>query len=140
VNLPGAEVPETTSMAIEYPENYLAVFTVGYKAMRYAPTNDQLEQFHGSKARLDMGREGYALYPQSDAVDMFPTVEKKQPGSFGGATRAHIRNFLECVRSRKDPNATVEMGQQTSVVLCMAMDALRGGRRLKWNSAERRAE
>ncbi|HUJ23846.1 MAG TPA: Gfo/Idh/MocA family oxidoreductase [Bryobacteraceae bacterium] len=140
VNLPGAEVPETTSMAIEYPENYLAVFTVGYKAMRYAPTNDQLEQFHGSKARLDMGREGYALYPQSDAVDTFPTVEKKQPGSFGGATRAHIRNFLECVRSRKDPNATVEMGQQTSVVLCMAMDALRGGRRLKWNSAERRAE
>jgi predicted dehydrogenase len=31
-NLPGAEVPETASVAIEYPENYLATFTIGYKA------------------------------------------------------------------------------------------------------------
>ncbi len=140
VNLEGAEVPETTSMAIEYPENYLAVFTVGYKAMHYAPANDQMKQFHGSKARLDMGRESYAIYPQSDAAEMFPSVEKKQPGSFEGATRAHIRNFMECVRSRRDPNATVEMGQQTSVVLAMAIEALRTGRRMKWNAAARKVE
>lgn len=140
VNLPGAEVPETTSMAVEYPENYLAVFTVGYKAMRYAPANDQMKQFHGSKARLDMSREGYALYPQSDAVDMFPTIEKRQPGSFESATRAHIRNFLECIRSRKDPNTTVEMGQQTTVVLAMAVAALRSGRRMKWNAVQRKME
>jgi predicted dehydrogenase len=139
-NLAGAEIPETTSMAIEYPENYLAVFTVGYKAMRYAPANDQMKQFHGAKARLDMGREGYALYPQSDAVEIFPTIEKKRPGSFEGATRAHIHNFMECVQSRKDPNATVEMGQQTSVVLAMAIESLRSGRRVKWNGAVKRVE
>jgi predicted dehydrogenase len=140
VNLAGAEIPETTSMAIEYPENYLAVFTVGYKAMRYAPANDQMKQYHGSKARLDMGREGYALYQQSEAAEIFPTIEKRRPGSFESATRAHIRNFMECVQSRKDPNATVEMGQQTSVVLVMALDALRSGRRVKWNGTARRVE
>jgi hypothetical protein len=91
VNLAGAEIPETPSMSIEYPENYLAVFTVGYKAMRYAPANDQMKQFHGSKARLDMGRESYALYPQSDAVEMFPMIEKRRPGSFESATRADKR-------------------------------------------------
>jgi predicted dehydrogenase len=140
VNLAGAEIPETTSMAIEYPENYLAVFTVGYKAMRYAPANDQMKQFHGSKARLDMGREGYALYQQSEATEIFPTIEKRQPGSFESATRAHIRNFMECVQSRKDPNATVEMGQQTSVVLSMAIESLRSGRRMKWNGTAKRVE
>ena len=140
VNLAGAEIPETTSMAIEYPENYLAVFTVGYKCMHYAPANDQMKQFHGSKARLDMGREGYALYPQSDAVEMFPTVEKRRPGSFESATRAHIRNFMEAVRSRQDPSATVEMGQQTSVVLAMAVEALRSGRRMKWNASAKKME
>jgi len=140
VNLAGAEIPETTCMAVEYPENYLAVFTVGYKAMRYAPANDQMKQFHGSKARLDMGREGYALYQQSEAAEIFPTIEKRRPGSFESATRAHIRNFMECVQSRKDPNATVEMGQQTSVVLAMALEALRSGRRVKWNGAAKRVE
>jgi predicted dehydrogenase len=132
-NLEGAEVPETTCMCIEYPENYLAVFTVGYKAMRYAPINDQLKQFHGSKARFDLGRESYALYPESTAVDLKPSRETRRPGSFEPATRAHIRNFLDCIRTRKDPNATVEMGQHTNVVLCLAMDALRSGRRIQYN-------
>jgi predicted dehydrogenase len=140
VNLAGAEVPETTSMAIEYPEDYLAVFTLGYKAMHYASTNDQMNQFHGAKARLDMGRESYALYPQTDEVEMKPAIEMRRPGSFDTATRAHIRNFLECVRSRQDPNATVETGQQTAVVLSMAIDALRQGRRLKWNADKRKVE
>jgi len=140
VGLKGAEVPETTVMNIEYPENYLATFTVGYKAMRYAMINDQCKQFHGSKARFDMGREFYSLWPQSTEPDMKPSLEKRRPGSFEPATRAHIRNFLECIQTRKDPNATVEMGQHTNVVLCMAVEALRQGRRMKWNGAARRVE
>lgn len=52
---------------------------------------------------------------------------------------AHIRNFLECIRSRKDPNATVEMAQTTVIVLCMAMDSMRKGRRLRWDAGQRRA-
>ena len=139
-NTEGAEVPETASMSVEYPENYLAIFTLGYKAMRYNAYNDQLKQFHGSKARFDVGREWFALYPESTALEMKPSIEKRAPGSFEPASRAHIRNFLDCVRSRKDPNATVEMGQYTNVALCMAMDSLRQGRRLRWNPSTRRVE
>jgi predicted dehydrogenase len=139
-NLPGAEVPETASLIIEYPENYLATFTLGYKAMRYNPFNDQIQQFHGSKARLDVGRESYALYPESRAVEMKAETEVKRPGSFNPATRSHIRNFLDCVRSRKQPNAPVEGGNATNIVLVMAMESLRTGRRLRWNSAARRSE
>lgn len=140
VNLPGAEVPETASMTIEYPENYLATFTIGYKAMRYNAFNDQLKQFHGTQARFDVGREWYTLYPQQSTVEMTPAMEAKRPGSFESASRAHIRNFLDCVKSRKEPNAPVEAGQATNIVLCMAMESLRTGRRLKWNSAARKVE
>jgi predicted dehydrogenase len=139
-NLPGAEVPETATIAIEYPKNYFATFTLGYKAMHYNPYNDQLKQFHGSKARLDVGREWYALYPESTQIDMQPAASDRRPGTFNSATRAHIRNFLDCMRTRRDPNAPVEAGNATSIVLAMAMDSLRRGRRLKWNSAARIAE
>lgn len=139
-NLEGAEVPETTCMCVEYPENFLAVFTCGYKAMRYAPINDQCKQFNGSEARFDVGREFYAYYPQSRDEDLRPLFEKRRPGSFASATRAHLRNFLECVRTRQQPNATVEMGNWTNVTLCLAMEALRKGQRLKWNANERRIE
>lgn len=140
VNLKGAEIPETATMAMEFPNNYLATFTIGYKAMRYRTINDQLAQFHGSAARLDMGREGYALYPESQEIDMKPTVNVRQPGSFNRAVRDHIRNFLECIETRRDPNATVEMGQATNIVLVMALESLRNGRRVRWNAAQRRTE
>ena len=52
----------------------------------------------------------------------------------------HIRNFLECLRTREDPNATIEMGQYTNVTLCMAGESLRSGRRVRFNAAERRTE
>ena len=140
-NLQPAEVPETTCMCIEYPENYMAVFTVGYKAMRYAGLNDQLTQYHGSKARFDMGRESYALYLEDPkALEMKPSLEKKQPGAFNGAVRAHIRNFLECVKSRKDPNGPVELGQQTNITLCMAMESLKKQRRIRWNATAKKME
>ncbi|MCC7155436.1 MAG: Gfo/Idh/MocA family oxidoreductase [Bryobacterales bacterium] len=140
VNLPGVEIPETASVALEYPSNFLATFTIGYKAMRYAPFNDQLKQFHGDKARLDMARESYALYPASQEIEMKPAIDVRRPKSFNSATRMHIRNFLECVESRRDPNTTVEHGRDTRIALSMAMDSLRKGVRTRWNPAARRIE
>jgi predicted dehydrogenase len=140
VNLEGAEVPETANLAIEFPQNYLATFTIGYKAMRYNGFNDQLKQFHGRKARFDVGREFYSLYPESSAVEMKPAIDMRKPGSFNITTVSHIRNFMESMRSRKEPSAPVEAGQATNIVLCMAMDSLRQGRRLKWNAQARRVE
>lgn len=140
VHLQGAEIPETASVSLEYPEDYLAVFTIGYKAMRYHPSLDQMKQFHGSKARLDVGREGYWLYEESAKPDLAPVKEVVRPGSFAAATRDHIRNFLECVRSRRQPNATAEDGLATAISLCLTLDSLRAGKRLRWNESARRAE
>jgi predicted dehydrogenase len=134
----GAEVPETASISMEFP-GYLAVFTLGYRAMRYHAFNDQIQQYHGDKARLDLGRESYALYPQTLERDVKAAAEAKAPGAFFNfATLNHIRNFLECTLSRKEPNAPVEGGQATNIVLCMAMESLRSGKRLRWDAAARR--
>lgn len=138
----GAEVPETTTLLAEYDSpagGVLANFSVGYKAMRYAGFLDQISQYHGTRARMDVGRESYALYREDPrAIELKPEKENKRPGSFSSATRQHIRNFLECVRTRQQPNATVEMGQWTNVVLCMAMESLKSGRRVTFDTAWRR--
>jgi len=141
VNLKPAEIPETASINLEYArENCFATFTIGYKAMRYHTHNDQLAQYHGSKARLDVGREWYTLWPEQPVLQMKADVAKDEPGAFDRATREHIRNFLECVRSRKDPNAPVEDGMRTSVALAMTLESLRKGRRVRWDAAGRRTE
>jgi predicted dehydrogenase len=140
VNLEGAEITDTASILIEYPENYFAVFTLGYKAMRYHPRLDQLAQFHGSRARLDVGREHFRLLPETNQPELTPEREESRPGSFAAATRDHIRNLLDCIRTRREPNAPVEAGLSAVIVLSMTLDSLRTGRRLKWNAAARRVE
>ncbi|MDZ4800828.1 MAG: Gfo/Idh/MocA family oxidoreductase [Bryobacteraceae bacterium] len=140
VNLKPAEIPETASINLEYSQvNLFATFTLGYKAMRYHTHNDQMAQYHGSKARLDVGRESYTLWPeQGAALQLRPDVTRDEPGAFNRATREHIRNFLDCIRSRKDPNAPVEEGMKTAVALVMTLESLRSGRRVKWDAANRR--
>jgi len=133
-NIKGAEVPETCTMSVEFPEGYLAIFTLGYQAMRYAGVNDQMKQFNGSKARFDVGRESYALYKEDPkALDLVADPNVRLPGSFGSAARQHIRNFLDCVRTRNEPNAPIEAGQYTNVVLCLAMESLRTHRRMQFS-------
>jgi predicted dehydrogenase len=139
-NIPGAEVPETAVLTVEFPENYLATFTIGYKGMRYNRYHDQWKEFHGANARFDVGREWYKLYPQTDGMDVKATLEKSDPGGFERSTTAHVANFLDCVRSRKEPHAPVEVGQATAIVLAMSIDSLRRGRRLVWNAAARKVE
>jgi predicted dehydrogenase len=136
--LEGAEIPETGSMIVEYPD-YLLVFTISYQAMRYRMFNDQMQQFHGAKARLDLGRESYALIPQTSAVELKAAKERRDPDSFESASRAHVRNFLECVRERKEPNAPIEVGNHVNVVNCMAIQSMRSGRKLRWDTAAQKA-
>lgn len=139
VNLKGAEIPDTANVTLEFAENYMATFTLGYKTMRYHIAQDQMKHFHGSKARLDVNREGWWLYPeQPTAKTLQASKEHVEYGNFSRATRDHLRNFEDCIKSRKDPNATVEHGLQTAIALVMTMESLRKGRRVKFDAATRR--
>ena len=137
LNLKGAEIPDTATVVLEFADNYMANFTLGYKAMRYHSSQDQMKQFHGNKARLDVNREGWWLVPESTTPELKPSRQHVEPGNFARATRDHIRNFLDCIRSRKDPNATVENGLSTAIALVMTMESLRQGRRVRFDATTR---
>jgi predicted dehydrogenase len=48
-------------------------------------------------------------------------------------TAANMRNWMECVRSRKQPNADVEAGYSHSVALCMTIAAMQTGQRVTFD-------
>gem|GEM_PF-5660254 len=67
-------------------------------------------------------------------------MQRNENAPASSALPAHIGNFLDCVRLRNDPNAAVDMSQYTTVVLAMAMESLRTGRRVKFNTAQKRIQ
>jgi hypothetical protein len=129
------ETPETVVVAAEYADDFLGVFTINYAGMHYPNRLDQLNQFDGDEARMDVGGEFLSVYkaePQTPAIT--------DRGNFDLATDAHIQNFLECVRTRKQPNRTIEKGFQAALVIQMANLSLETGRRIRWNSQTLKVE
>ena len=50
---------------------------------------------------------------------------------------AHMRNWMECVRSRKQPNAPIEAGYSHAVALIMSNASMRTGMRATFDRARR---
>lgn len=52
-------------------------------------------------------------------------------------TTSHMRNWMECVRSRKEPNAPIDAGFNHSVACIMSNAALRTGQRVTFDAKKR---
>jgi hypothetical protein len=52
------------------------------------------------------------------------------------STVTHVRNWLECMRSRQQPNAPVDAGFSHAVAGIMSSEALRQGRRMQFDAAK----
>ena len=48
---------------------------------------------------------------------------------------AHMRNFLDCIKSRKHPNADVEEGHRSAVMCHLGNIATRLNRAVQWDAA-----
>ncbi len=70
---------------------------------------------------------------QPNLLPSFSLVEHAEAASTAadtGAdpeTSANMRNWMECVRSRKTPNAPIEAGYSHSIALCMNVAAIQSG-------------
>ncbi len=49
----------------------------------------------------------------------------------------HTRNFLDCLKSRKKPNAPMEIGYSSALPCLIALEALQTGKPLGWDPAKR---
>ncbi len=73
------------------------------------------------------------LLPEVTLED--PSVQTVSSANTGGdiTTSNHMRNWMECVRSRKQPNAPVEAGYQHSIACIMTTAAARTGDKATFN-------
>jgi predicted dehydrogenase len=135
---PGVNQPESVVAIAEYPEDFIAAFSINYAAMQYRTRNDQLNQLDGDAARMDIGREELKIFAKG--AEDTPAITDKSERGFGYATDLHVQNFLECVRTRNTPAAPMRIAFQAALVVQMANMSLKQGRRLRWNAAAGKVE
>lgn len=125
-------------------------FQVLYTSRQTNAAGDVKELYfsNGGTLNLDTGKispDGGLRPNYATAMGMKPNllpekalseVAKIETAADTGAdndTTANMRNWMECVRSRKTPNADIEAGYSHSVALCMTIAALHTGQRITFD-------
>jgi predicted dehydrogenase len=73
------------------------------------------------------------LLPELSLTDMAIKVEAGANTGGDALTTAHVKNWMDCIRSRKQPNAPVEAGYSHSIATIMANAACRTGEKVTFD-------
>lgn len=121
----GADVPDTFSAVYEYP-TFLATWTLCYGNSYEDSWKIHLQ---GKKATMVIDDDGYRVFPEPWQR---PNIPPKAMHEYKGGipTDPHVKNFLECVKSRQEPNAPVEVGHNAVTGPHLANMAMRAQRRV----------
>jgi predicted dehydrogenase len=135
----GREISDTAEYVFEFPKGWLLTFS---SRLGSGPESDY-EVFYGQERTLDSrdwtSRPAANTRP-SDARDfVLPDPARGTNASFtqGGASE-HVANWIDCLISRKLPNAPIEVGFAHAVACCLGREAERTGKRMRYDAASRR--
>jgi len=88
-------------------------------------------KFIGADGWIWVNRDGISASKDEILTDPLPDNAIRLEVS-----RNHMGNFMDCVRSRKDPVAKVEDGHRSAVVGHLIIVALRSGKKFTWDPAK----
>jgi predicted dehydrogenase len=132
-NLKIWEAPDTVNATLEFPKDFMAAYLGTYVSR----VDDGGLEFRGELGTLKVDRARLAFY--RDDAAYAPGTHTPEPEiymrSSADGTVTHLRNWLDCIRSRKTPNAPIRAGHAAARTSHIANAALRGGRAVKWNAS-----
>jgi predicted dehydrogenase len=152
------EVPDTQDAIIEFPG---FTTTIEYRECTSMPYGTGMGGlvFYGTKGSMPISRAGFEIIPsprqhptnmvagiigghpvggpqpvpelKGDKVWTQPV--KDQSGDWMQQYILHIRNFLDCIKSRKRPAADVEDGHRVATTCHLTNISLQTGRKIRWD-------
>jgi predicted dehydrogenase len=130
------EAPDTVNVSLEFPKDFMAAYLGTYVSR----VDDGGLEFRGERGTLKVDRARLAFY--RDDAAWAPGTQTPEPEiyvrSSEDGTLSHLQNWLDCIRSRKMPNAPIRIGHQAARTSHIANAALRAGHKVRWNpTAER---
>jgi predicted dehydrogenase len=136
-------IPDTMEVTFEFASGRIIVFGQ-YEACDSRPLAAGGEiEFCGTLGTLYPGAEaqGYKVLPSGKGQFQKPAgkIEPQEIARMDGdLTHQHIRNFLDCVKSRGKCNCDLETGHRSTSFAHLANLALAAKSRIEWDAAKER--
>jgi len=133
-------VPDTAQAVLEFRSGRLLIF--GQYEATGTPLLLQGEvELRGTQGTAYLhGHGGYAieLARGGQFQSSQPRLKPEQGASSGNLDDAHVRNFVDCVKSRARPHADVEIGHRSTTMSLLANISLATRLRLEWDGQQER--
>lgn len=123
----GREVPDTMNVSMEHPEEILFSWDSGFGNMHLGSGVYVL----GTDATISQGQQIRLLPEKVNQPDGNEMV-----GQSKTSPRAHMQNFLDAIRTGKEPNCPFEIGFRVSIVCRMSVESYRQGRTVRWDPSK----
>lgn len=141
----GRENPDTFQAMVEYPKGFLVSYSTSFgndseSFSRYMGKNSTLINVGGEGSprwKLVEEKGNYEQNPylkRSEKFVTLPDSDRVPPTYMSDNVPFHMANWFDCLRSRKQPNATVREGYAHAVAVIMAARSYREGKKLWWDA------
>ncbi len=133
-------VPDTMESIYEFPSGHLMMFGQ-YEASGNGMFPYGECELRGTDGTVYAGARGYRIKQESGGQfqDPAPRGEKADVNvDEGDVTVQHMRNFLDCIKSRAKPNADVEDGHRSTTIAHLGNIALWTRSRVEWDAKAER--
>ena len=130
------ETPDTQQVIWEFPE-FSMIWEHAIGVGRGPETREHGVMFHGNDGVLVIDRGGWEVYPETNPGETMR--EYKMAGLPRQGNRnedyhlLHVKNFVDCMRSREKPHSDVEIGHNSMIACHLGNIAYRIGRQVKWD-------
>lgn len=143
-------IPDTMQVTYEFKSGVLVTLTILEASSGSFIPHGFLE-LRGTKGTLYTGENDYKIVPTNAGQFQTwkPMIEPEDysienddtlliDGSYKNSASSLIRNFLDCVKSRNQPWATLEIGHRSTSMAHMGTIAMMTKERLEWDSVNER--
>lgn len=132
----GREVPDTIAVTLDFPNDLVVTWQSTFSNSRYG-LGVRIMGSHGSVEWL-AGSTDMVSGKAMSGWNFYPEKVNNPNGAFekGEAKGVnHYHNFVECVRSRKEPNSPVDIGYRSAIAAHMSNLSYRKKQRLTLDEA-----
>jgi predicted dehydrogenase len=133
----GRQVPDTIAVTVDFPNDMVVTWQSTFSNSRYGLG----QRILGSDGAIEYVANANDMITgkSEESIRYYPEEVNRPTGSTitgNSPTQNHIANWIDCMRSRKTPNAPVELGYRSAVVAHMANLSYRQKRRITFEEAK----
>lgn len=130
------ETPDTLTVTYRYP-GFICTYENRVCNGRGINEHSYGIEFYGTEGTLFLDRSGFEIRPERIRSEdaSIPRMYSMQEESVNDSSRDHVRDFLDCMRTRREPVSDIEIGHRSTTSCLLGNISYRTDRELQWEAA-----